>query len=85
MLNRMSPLVFPTLHPKKVCLQLKSPIRIESGYKLVICLKFSMFGLISGGLWLLLYTDDFVLIAESRLDLQNSLDSVPYYCQLYQN
>ena len=31
-------------------------------------------------LCLLLYADDFVLIAESRLDLQNSLDSVHDYC-----
>ena len=29
----------------------------------------------------LLYADDSVLIAESRLDLQNSLDSVHDYCQ----
>ena len=32
-------------------------------------------------LCLLLYADDSVLIAESRLDLQNSLDSVHDYCQ----
>ena len=32
-------------------------------------------------LCLLLYADDSVLIAKSRLDLQNSLDSVYYYCQ----
>ena len=31
-------------------------------------------------LCLLLYADDSVLIAESRLDLQNSLDSVHDYC-----
>ena len=32
-------------------------------------------------LCLLFYADDSVLIAESRLDLQNSLDSIHDYCQ----
>ena len=37
-----------------------------------------------GKLCFLIYADDSVLIAESRLDLQSSLDSVHDYCQRWE-